>query len=188
LFPGQAVVGGRNGYVPRLAAGEVRFPKAVSVVPPGFAIERSQANRTAALRLAAESDCDRAAERWRRARNRMLGRTEWLAANRPAIDRALADCWVAHADRSDDSAEQAKLVRLARSLDPQATSANPTAHDLAAHWFERGIEARENEDWIESYRSFSAAVDIDPRLAWARRYAEEARIHRLALRTKVRAW
>jgi lambda repressor-like predicted transcriptional regulator len=44
----------------------------------------------------------------------------------------------------------------------------------------RGVSSPESEAWEEAYRLFSAALRVDPSLSWARRYAEEARTHRLA--------
>ena len=46
--------------------------------------------------------------------------------------------------------------------------------------FLEGKAARQRESWEEAYRLFSSALQADPSLAWARRYAEEARGRRLA--------
>jgi tetratricopeptide (TPR) repeat protein len=166
----------------------VRFPGTVTVAPYRFVLDRNQANAAASRRLAGELECAGAEARWHRARRRMVHRSDWLEANGPDVRRALAECWVALAARSADREEQAERIARARRLDPEAPALRTTARELAAALFAAGEEAHAAEDWSESYRCFRAAVRIDPRLAWARRYAEEARIHRLALTTQVRAW
>jgi hypothetical protein len=188
--PGAPLIGGTRGVAARIAAGEVRYPKAVSLAPRRFAFDRNRANLAAAEKLAGELACDGAEARWDRARRRMVHQQEWLDREGPAIRRVLAECWVARAAADGDEGREVRVawIERARRLDPTAPSLRTTAAEIASGFYEAGIEARGREDWSASYRDFDAAVRADPRLAWARRYAEEARIRRLGLTTPVRAW
>ena len=186
--PGAVVFGGAHGAPALLARGEVRYPNAVTVAPYAFALDRNRANLAEARRLALEQQCQGATARFERARRRMIHQRGWPEREEPAIRRAIAECWVARAAESDRRELQVAWIERARQLDPTAPALKTTAREIAAGFFDAGTEAREREDWDRSYELFSSAVRADPRLAWARRYAEEARIQRLGLTTPVRAW
>ncbi len=186
--PDAAVFGGTHGTPARLARGEVRYPNAVTLAPYAFALDRNRANLAAAQRIAAERHCEGAETRFERVRRRMVHQHDRPEPEDPATRRAIAECWVARAAESDRRELQVSWIERARQLDPTAPTLKTTAREIAAGFFEAGAEAREREDWETSYSLFSSAVRADPRLAWARRYAEEARIQRLGLTTPVRAW
>jgi hypothetical protein len=188
MQPAAAIFGGTRGMPARLARGEVRYPNAVSVAPYAFALDRNRANLAAAQRFAVEQQCETAEDRLERAHRRMVHQREWQEREEPAIRRAIAECWVARAALSDRRELQVAWIERARQLDRTAPALKTTAREIAAGFFDAGSEAREREDWDMSYSLFSSAVRSDPRLAWARRYAEEARIQRLGLKTQVRAW
>ncbi len=109
---------------------------------------------------------------------------------------------------SADREEQIAALVRARELDHRAPSLREASKPLAKAVFEEGkialdtarglrvasrdggaqaarhVSRPEGEAWEEAYRLFSAALRVDPSLSWARRYAEEARGHRLSTRWK----
>jgi hypothetical protein len=186
--PGGPVVGGVRGVAPLVAAGEVRFPRAVAVAPFAKAMQRTRANFEALAKRAEDLDCPGAEARWLRLRRRLVGTTERVERYRPAATRALAECWARRALASSDRGEQIAWLVRARELDHRAPSLRAAAHPLADALFDEGKAAREREAWEEAYRLFTSALRVEPSRSWARRYAEEARAHRLGLKTPVHAW
>jgi hypothetical protein len=200
------VVGGARGVPPRVEAGEVRFPRAVAVVSLEEAMDRNRANFAALEKSAAKLNCTKAEARWLRIRWRMVGKHAWPEHPGPAARRALAECWARRAMASVDREEQIAWLVRARELDRRAPSLRQASKPLAGTLFEEGkialdaarslrrasqgggaqsardVSGPEGEAWGEVYRLFSAALRVDPSLSWARRYAEEARSHRLATR------
>ncbi len=186
--PGAVVFGGTHGTPARLAGGEVRYPNTVTLAPYAFALDRNRANLASAQRFAAERQCEAAEHRFERVRRRMVHQRDRPEGGDPATRRAMAECWIARAAETDRRELEVTWIERARQLDPTAPALETTAREIASDFFDAGAEARAREDWEASYRLFSSAVRADPRLAWARRYAEEARIQRLGLTTPVRAW
>jgi len=186
--PGSAIFGGVRGTPERLAGGEVRFPNAVTLASYAFVLDRNHANLSTAQRLAAEQQCEGAEARFERVRRRMIHQRDWGEREQAVVRRAIAECWIARAAASERRELQTSLVERARRLDSTAPALTTTAREIAAGFFDAGNTARNREDWDASYALFSSAVRIDPRLAWARRYAEEARTQRLGLKTPVHAW
>jgi hypothetical protein len=203
--PRGPVFGGARGVPALVEAGEVRFPRAVAVVPFEEAMSRNRANFSALGRRAESKNCARAEAGWLRLRRRMVQKTSWLDHQGPAARRALAKCWARSAMASNDREEQIAWLVRARELDHRAPSLREASEPLARTLFEEGrtaldaarahrrasqggaksarnVPSPEGEAWEEAYRLFSAALRLDPSLSWARRYAEEARTHRLARR------
>jgi hypothetical protein len=202
--PRDPVVGGERGVPARVQAGEVRFPRAVAVVSLERAMDRNRANFAMLEKRAAKLDCDRAEAAWRRIRERMAQHTSQLDLAAPVARRGLAECWARRALASQDREEQIAWLARARELDHRAPSLREAATPLAQALFREGkialdaarslgrashdggaedpptASGPESEAWEETYRLFSAALRVDPSLSWARRYAEEARSHRLA--------
>jgi hypothetical protein len=202
--PHGPVVGGTRGVPPLVEAGEVRFPRAVAVVPHEEAMDRNRMNFAALEKRAENLDCAKAEARWLRIRRRMVKKTSWLDHQGPAARRALAECWARRAMASADREEQIAWLVRARELDHRAPSLREASKPLARILFEEGktaldaarglrrtshgggaqsvrrVPSLEGEAWEEAYRLFSTALRVDPSLSWARRYAEEARTHRLA--------
>jgi hypothetical protein len=186
--PDSVIFGGTRGKPARLARGEVRFPNAVSLAPYPFALDRNRANLAAAERLAAELQCEGAESRYERIRRRMVHQRDSLGYDEAALRRAIAECWIARAAGSNAHELQSDWIVRARQLDPTTPALQTTAREIAAGFFDAAEAARNLEDWDASYGLYSSALRADPRLAWARRYAEEVRIERLSLKTPVRAW
>jgi hypothetical protein len=204
IQPRGPVVGGARGVPPRVEAGEVRFPRAVAVVSFEEAMDRNRANFAALEKRAAKLNCTKAEAGWLRIRRRMVQKTSWLDREGPAARRALAECWARRAMAPVDREEQIAWLARAREFDHRAPSVQEASKPLAGALFAegkialdaarslgrashggsaqgtRGVSSPESEAWEEAYHLFSAALRVDPSLSWARRYAEEARTHRLA--------
>jgi hypothetical protein len=151
-------------------------------------MQRNDANAVALERHATAGDCSGAEARWLRMRRRMVDKNAWLAHRTPGARRSLAECWARSAAESADRGEQIALLVRARELDHRAPSLRAAAPPLARALFEEGKAARDREAWEEAYHLFSDALRVEPGLAWARRYAEEARGRNLGLKTPARAW
>ena len=178
------VVGGWRGEQPAVARGEVRFPAAVRVVPFEQLLAHTDADRAALAERAAELRCADADADWQRIRARFVGHPDRLSRWKPGALRDLAACWARSALGSHDPRERLDSVVRAREIDHRSPPVREAARRIAAAFFEEGETARGRGEWDEAYRLFSAAVRADPSLAWARRYAEEARRHRLAASAK----
>jgi lambda repressor-like predicted transcriptional regulator len=96
------------------------------------------------------------------------------------VQRELAECWARSALASPDRREQVDRVARGWEIDHRSPLVRDAARRIGVALFDAGERARAREDWEEAYRLFADAVRADPTLAWARRYAEEARRHRLA--------
>jgi lambda repressor-like predicted transcriptional regulator len=169
-------------------------------------MDRNRANFAALEKRAAKLDCTNAEARWLRIRQRMVQKTSWLDREGPAARRVLAECWARRAMASKGREEKIAWLVRARELDRRAPSLRDASEPLAAALFGEGkialdtarslrrtshegceaerhvVSGPKNEAWEEAYRLFTAALRVDPSLSWARRYAEEARSHRLAAR------
>ena len=202
--PRGPVVGGARGVPPLVATGEVRFPRAVAVVSLEQAMNRNRANFAALEKHTAKLDCTKAEARWLRIRQRMVQQTSWLDREGPTARRTLAECWARRAMASVEREEQIAWLIRARELDRRAPSVQEASKPLAEALFgegkialdaarslrrasnggreesRRGVSGAESEAWEKAYRLFAAALRVDPSLSWSRRYAEEARTHRLA--------
>jgi len=169
-------------------------------------MDRNLANFAALEKSAAKLNCAKAEARWLRIRRRMVQKKAWPDHREPAARRALAECWAQRAMASVDREEQIAWLVRARELDHRAPSLRKASRPLAGTFFEEGkialdaarslrrasqgggaqsardVSGAEGKAWEEVYRLFSTALRVDPSLSWARRYAEEARSHRLAPR------
>lgn len=175
----RAVLGGVGPWEARLMAGEVRFPSVFEVVPEGRMITESVQDHDRALEAAAAGDCEEAIDWWHQSRAHRPKASQWIDEVRPEVDRAIADCFVALAA---DQPEQAyELLRTARHWDWSSPALANAVEPIAQALYEQGMAARDAEDHETAYDRFSAAVELQPSLAWARRYAEESRNVRLRI-------
>ncbi|MCB9688410.1 MAG: hypothetical protein H6735_25445 [Alphaproteobacteria bacterium] len=184
--PPTVVAGGTDEVPAVLARGEVRFPGVLRVVSP----EERDREATAALERAetagAAGRCDEAEAAWSDARHLHEGDTAWAEERAAAVHTALARCWAAHSDGTAGADRVRDLLRAHR-WDFREPSTVSRSRALAAQLYEEGLAARAAEDHDLAYRRFADAVALDGRLAWARRYAEEARVERLGLRP-IEGW
>ena len=161
----------------RYALGEVRFPDVVTVVRPTEIGAYVEADRQAAFAHAAAGRCAEAERSWVLAR-RHLPYDERLRAQPPRAD--FAACWARSAASLTGAAQVDALAR-AHHWDHRSPALTEIGGPVAERLYQEGLAARASQDWQQAFDRFSAALRIEPFRAWARRYAEEARDHRLGL-------
>lgn len=164
---------------PRFAEGEVRFPGAITVVSAHALDKLAEADRQAALEHAAAGRCDEAERAWFVARKRVARNYAWARDHRPEVGRALSRCYVDAATRHPE--DRIALLERAHTWDHRLPPYVQASEAVADELFAQGKQARAAGDHDAAYRLFSDVLRITPYYAWARRYAEEARDHRLGL-------
>lgn len=179
--PAGAVIGGRDNEPARVAAGEVRFAAALKVGEPGTGEKAARDDFEKAIALAKSTDCKKSEAAWRLSRLHMPKADKWYEENRAEFAPVIAQCWVDLARETDSDEEASFLMVTARFWDFQNADLWELATELGERQYDAGMEARAAGDWEAAYKAFATAVRADTRLSWARRYAEEARDHRLKL-------
>ncbi len=180
LPPGALIADGET--VPaHMARGEVQFADTVVILPVGEAGEAAVEDRAAALAAADAGNCEQAEHRWWLARMHRPLDHAWEDMHRPNVNRHLATCWARASQSATSLEDRVDALQRARRRDRTELTTVRLSTALAASLHEQGETARAAEDWELSYRRFSDAVDLDPSRSWSRRYAEEAREHRLGL-------
>ena len=162
-------------------SGTVIFADPIDIGSAGQADQAATAETDAAVALAAETRCAEAARSWFVARQHRKDNA-LLQARGAELDTAIAECWMASA-LSDPDRLVADL-ETARRLDPSNRKIHAAARGAAKALYGKGLTARSNASWGRAFRSFSDAVRLEPHRPWARKYAEEARSHRLDAETK----
>ena len=178
---GGAVIGGDGGVPARLAAGEVRFPRAIKVVSHDDMVARAEAVKDQVFVDAEGGHCESAEAGWIKAKRVRPGARKWAASELPAISRAIADCWALRAERDDAAAEM--LLANAHRWDHHSPELARVGEPVGERLWREGKEARSRKDWQTAYDRFDALLKFQPWRSWARRYAEEARDYRLGLAT-----
>lgn len=138
------------------------------------------AKRKVAEGQAADGECESATRQWYLARKHAVATPKWEQRHETHMRRRLADCWARVAADLAREGQVAALVK-AREFDHWSPAYRVAARELAGALYAEGHEARDVGDWEGAYRAFSDAVAVDRSWSWARRYAEEARAHRLGL-------
>jgi len=157
--------------------GVLIFADAIEVAAAEDVDRRASERADEAVALATETQCADAKRSWFVARQ--YRRNSEIAEVRGAeLDRVLAECWVAAAAGDDE--RQVEYLERARRLAPDNPVVLAAANKLASELYKKGRTAHSNKNWGRSFRSFSDAVRLEPHRSWARKYAEEARAHRLA--------
>lgn len=181
------LLGGANPEAPattaaRFAAGEVRFPGAVTVVTKEEADQRSDGDLARAITSADTGDCAAALSAWEVARRRQTRRDDWLEASKLRLSPSMGRCLSQRALAADDEAQIADLeaARVWAPADPTVRAVGAAA---AARLYAEGLAARDAADWETAYARLRDTLRVDPSYAWARRYAEEARDRRLGIRS-----
>jgi hypothetical protein len=179
--PEGAVVGGRDGVEARFAAGEVRFASQLVVGEAGTGEKAAREDLEDALALAADTRCADSEAAWRLARLHLPKAEKWFDENRAEYAPVVASCWVDLAQDEESDEVAATHLARARFWDRRNAKLWLVAEEIGDRLYGQGMEAREAGDWQRAYRAFSSAVTANTSLSWARRYAEEARDHRLKL-------
>lgn len=170
-----------EGPPPRFMRGEWVHPQAVTVIPFNDAVAAADADFAAAMRQAANGECEAAAETFRNARRHIARNDRWFLEHVGELTTARVSCYVARAEPVADPLAKARILAEGRKLDHRHEGLVAVSRPLAAALFEQGEVARAAEDWEGAYRAYAAALSIDARLSWARRWAEEARDKRLGI-------
>jgi hypothetical protein len=166
---------------PQFANGEYLVQTPIQVVGERELTDRT---RTDLERFEAEAKatrCESADAVWNQLRRRYPRDVAWIDDHQPRARRLLAACWTRAAANDGDRAVQRERLVRARHADFREPSTVQASRRLAETYYLDGLSAREKQDWEQAYPLFSEALSLDPQLSWARRYAEEARDHRLNL-------
>jgi hypothetical protein len=174
-------VGGVGDVKARYATGEIRFPKALTVLSVDDRAKVAADVRLAALDAAAKGHCEEAEELWAKARHHRAGETDWIEEHLADVSRAFANCWAASSDTATDRDDKIRRLITAHDWDHWAPAYRSRATPVADELMAEGDRARAAEDWETAYEAYSQAVAVEPTRSWARRYAEEARAFRLGL-------
>jgi hypothetical protein len=178
-IPANTRVGGRDDVPAHFANGEIRFPGAVTIIGKSQVDRYAEEDREAALRAAADDNCEEAKDRWLLARRHIPLHENYKRRHQPKMNSALAACWSRRAQAEPDQALP-HLVK-AKSFDHRNQTFIAVRQPLADKLYAEGLEARSDENWEVAFARFNDVLSIDASRAWARRYTEEARDHRLGL-------
>ncbi len=178
---GNAVAKGDSLPQPRYLAGEWFAPAAVRLVTQDTARMRAEARLADVTTASDAAQCEAAHDAWRNARRHQQHDTGWQQRNWPTARAALVGCWTKRAETADEPITKAEFLAKAVRLDHRDAGLLAVTRPLAAALDTRGDEAVKGEDWTAAWRAYSAALSLDPSLAWTRRKAEEARDHRLGI-------
>lgn len=188
---GVVLLGPRGRVIPALepsadpvfAAGEVRFQGIVEVVAPEALGPRIDAVRATTLSDATSGACEAAEDGWIHLQRHRPQDWAWHDAERPRVARAIADCWARRAEHQPDPTD---TLAHAHRWDHRSPELARVGAPIGDRLFAEGRAARDREDWDTAYDRFASLLRFQPWRAWARRWAEEARDHRLDLVDDVR--
>ena len=178
---GNAVAKGDTAPQPRYLAGEWFAPAAVRLVTQDTARTRAEARLADVTTASDAAQCEAAHDAWRNARRHQQHDTGWQQRNWPTARAALVGCWTKRAETADEPITKAEFLAKAIRLDHRDARLLTVTRPLAAALDTRGDEAVKGEDWTAAWQAYSAALSLDPSLAWTRRKAEEARDQRLGI-------
>lgn len=176
--PGVVVGGGASPAV--FARGEVVFPDALTVLSIDDRAAAAREARRAALAAAEADACDGAEASWTKALQHRAGDKKWEAEVSAEVIGALAGCWARSSD-GRERPEQIRRLMRSRRWDFEHPDFVARAGPLAATLEAEGHAALLAQDWETAFRLCTDAVELDGTRSFARRYAEEARGHRLGI-------
>ena len=166
-------------HAPVRSKDELWFPGAVEVVG-SQAFDAVISEARSAVQAAAEAQrCSDAEAAWVRLKRHRARNWAWHEAEEAQAGAWLADCWAREAENEPDRAVD-HLARAHR-WDHHSAELERVGRPLAEAWLAEAQAARQSGDWERAYRRFADVLRFEPWRAWARRWAEEARDHRLGL-------
>jgi hypothetical protein len=179
VIPALVVPEGATVADPVFAAGEVRFPAAITVVEPAELDARQRAVRAAFDRQVAAGTCEQAERTWIRFKQHRPEDWTFHAVELPSFAEPLATCWAGRAEHEPDRAVD--WLARAHRWDPNSEALERVGTPLAERLIAAGRAAREAERWDETYEQLASVLRFQPWRSWVRRWAEEARDARLGL-------
>ncbi len=180
-LPAGMVVAGWNDVEPRVAMGEVRFENIVTIGSAGAGWRGARADLDRAHESARQGRCEDAENDWTLARRHLPRATGWHEQQAGDLAPAMASCYAGRALETDDLFAAAALLGLGRTWDRHREELLAATRTVGEELYAMGQAARGEGRWQEAFEAFDAAVEANPSLSWARRYAEEARDHRLGI-------
>lgn len=184
VLPAEEIPPGATADAPKFARGEVRFPGQVEVVTRAERATRMASVRAELATQAGELSCELAIEAWIRYKRHRPVAWAFHDEERPGVGSEISRCWVGRA--SADPGSAAEHLARAHQWSPYEPALVAAADPLADRLIAGGHSAVERGDWEAAYQAFAAVLTFAPERAWARRWAEEARDHRLGLTDDVR--
>ncbi|MCB9674078.1 MAG: hypothetical protein H6737_03120 [Alphaproteobacteria bacterium] len=159
-----------------IAVEAVEDPAVVEVLVDGAVVGtwafplREPPDVAAVEALARSGPCDAAEAGWVALRDLVPSRAR--GAEGP-VRTALSECLVREASAAPDPIA---VLERAHAWDHRAAAYVAAARPIAEARYQEGLAARARGDAPAAYRAFSDVLRITPYRAWARRYAEEARL------------
>lgn len=184
VIPALELPAGATADTPVFAAGEVRFPQAITVLEHAGVAESMSKTRAEFQRQIGALACDQAEKSWIRFQRHRPEDWDFHDQQRPVFAAALAECWAKRAGA--DPGRAPELLGRAHRWDPLSPTLTEVGRPVGAKLLAEGKAARAAGDWQTAYDRFAALLSFEPWQAWARRWAEEARDHRLGLTDDVR--
>jgi hypothetical protein len=184
IIPAEQLPDGALADPPALARGEVRFPGAIEVVAAAELDRRIDAVRAELADQASHGECEAAESTWVRLKRHRPEDWAWQDEQQVGVAPELAECWAARAEH--DSRRPVDALAWAHRWDPDSPTLERVGGPIADRLYDEGLRARAVQDWETAYDRFADLLRFEPWRAWARRYAEEARDHRLGLTGDVR--
>jgi len=173
--------GGADDPNPAMAHGEVRWPGLVRILSKQDDAAHLTADRAQLEQDAKALKCDEAEHDWTVLRWRRSWAWGWQGRTRPQIAHSLGLCWLGRGEQATDRDERVEDLARARWWDEWTPGLQKAADPLADTLIAEGRAAMAKENWELAYRRFTDALNIDATRSWARRWAEDARDHRLGL-------
>jgi hypothetical protein len=167
---------------PVYLSGEVLLPQTVRIASLDEAKAEAESDVSRAIQLAGEGgDCEAGWRAWKEATWHATRSFVWQDHNRPAVERAMAHCWVGRAEAAASEADRIADLLTARLHDPENAEVARLAVPLAETRNDDGEKLRAAGDAYHAYLAYRDAVELDPTRSWSRRRAEEMRDVRLGL-------
>ncbi len=173
-----------NPLAARGAPEDLEFRGVVRVLSDAAMQREVQERRSRIASLAEEGRCAQAEQAWILLKRHLPRAWRWHGDLRELVGPELATCWAEAAP--EDPSETVDRLARAHFWDHHSDALREVGRPLADRWMAEGREALAAEDWERAYRRFADVLRFEPWRAWARRWAEEARDHRLGLHDDVR--
>lgn len=173
-----------EGYTaagPRLARGEVRLTKTITVVSPEAHTESLMSTFDAVVQVADADRCAEAEEGWESARLPAYRRFAMLERERSRVGSHIASCLARQASSETDLDTQVDLLARAERWDRWSTDQDAAAEAILPKLESLGDAAVAAADWETAYTRFAQIMQIDPTQSHVRRKAELARDKRFGI-------